>query len=237
PTLFQSTPDQKILRPNIHGTIGIRQARSLIRWASLKPFQGQNKLALILQADKLTIEAQNCLLKIFEEPPKNTDLFLITQNKELLLPTVLSRCQNISWEKFLSSTSKPLRTNKHQGNPPPPPSNHAQAREFLAIITKSDLPQAFSWIAQTTKRLNRVESIHLLEQTTHLLHRETVEINNLQYLQLIDKIETTKKTLICQANIKLALENLYLKLQGKTVDQLTNVGNLNSYRSVNRLIS
>ena len=62
---------------------------------SLKAYRRQFKLAIVLQSERLTIPAQNAILKTLEEPTQNTFLFLHTTNSLLLLPTIRSRCQII----------------------------------------------------------------------------------------------------------------------------------------------
>lgn len=73
--------------------IKIEQIKQLISWSSLKPFHSPSKLVLIEQAEKMTPEAQNALLKTLEEPNRFTSIILLTSNYKLLLPTVISRCQ------------------------------------------------------------------------------------------------------------------------------------------------
>lgn len=75
--------------------IGIDQIREMQHAASLKPFEGRNRVFIIDGADHLSHEAANCLLKTLEEPPPNVQLILLTVNERLLLPTVLSRCQKL----------------------------------------------------------------------------------------------------------------------------------------------
>jgi DNA polymerase-3 subunit delta' len=58
----------------------------------LKPLVGQRVVAVIQDADTMTIRAQNRLLKTLEEPPGGTVLFLLSANAEHLLPTIRSRC-------------------------------------------------------------------------------------------------------------------------------------------------
>jgi len=77
--------------------IGIDQARK-IQQMSLFPYQAPYKIALIDQAEKMTTEASNCLLKTLEEPLGRAILILITAEPQLLLTTIVSRCQLI---KFL----------------------------------------------------------------------------------------------------------------------------------------
>jgi len=75
--------------------IGIDQIRDIERSASLKPFEGRNRVFIIDGAEHLSSEAANCLLKTLEEPPPNVLLLLLTVNERLLLPTVRSRCQKL----------------------------------------------------------------------------------------------------------------------------------------------
>ena len=74
-------------------SIGIEQVRELEKQLSLKPYQAKVKVAIIKRAEKLTLPAQNALLKTLEEPPANTIIILDVPNTGLLLPTVVSRCQ------------------------------------------------------------------------------------------------------------------------------------------------
>jgi DNA polymerase III subunit delta' len=75
--------------------ISVAQSRHLKRWATLKSFQGGKRIALIMEADKLGIQAQNALLKLLEEPPEDMVLLLCSSDPEKLLPTILSRCQQL----------------------------------------------------------------------------------------------------------------------------------------------
>ncbi len=78
--------------------IGIDQARKIQHQISLSPYQSSYKVILIDQVDKMTVQASNCLLKTLEEPTGQAVLILITTNPQLLLPTIVSRCQLV---KFL----------------------------------------------------------------------------------------------------------------------------------------
>jgi DNA polymerase-3 subunit delta' len=69
----------------------------LERDALLRPQRARCKVYLIDPADRLTPEAQNALLRLLEEPPPRVVLILITAQPASLLPTVLSRCQPLSF--------------------------------------------------------------------------------------------------------------------------------------------
>lgn len=81
----------------IEGTtsIGIDQIRKLGQWVARKPHSSKFKAAIIDEAEKLTHQAQNALLKTLEEPPKNTLIILTAPQETLLLPTIISRCKII----------------------------------------------------------------------------------------------------------------------------------------------
>ena len=59
---------------------------------AIKPYQGPYKIYLIPDAEKMTPQAQNALLKTIEEPPAYAVIMLLTSNVDALLPTIVSRC-------------------------------------------------------------------------------------------------------------------------------------------------
>ena len=58
----------------------------------IKPYQGPYKVYIIPQADMMTPQAQNAILKTIEEPPSYAVFLMLTENAETLLPTINSRC-------------------------------------------------------------------------------------------------------------------------------------------------
>jgi len=75
--------------------IGIDQARELKRFAQLHAVAARRKMAIVDDADRLSIAAQNALLKTLEEPPGQALIVLLTAAPGALLPTVRSRCQRV----------------------------------------------------------------------------------------------------------------------------------------------
>ncbi|MFC1756167.1 hypothetical protein ACFLZK_02125 [Patescibacteria group bacterium] len=75
--------------------ISIVQIRKLIQFLTTKPYSSKNKVVVISQAEKMTTQAQNALLKILEEPPFFAIIILSSKTEQALLPTVLSRCRKI----------------------------------------------------------------------------------------------------------------------------------------------
>lgn len=76
-------------------SIKIDQIRELKGKISLKPFSAKTVVVVISEADKMTLPAQNSLLKILEEPPTSSRIILTAPGTKTLLPTIVSRCQII----------------------------------------------------------------------------------------------------------------------------------------------
>lgn len=77
-------------KPNTIGVEDIR--RQINNDVEIKPYSSPYKIYLINEAEKMTIQAQNALLKTLEEPPEYVVLLLLAENLHALLPTILSRC-------------------------------------------------------------------------------------------------------------------------------------------------
>lgn len=97
------------LAPDPEDGYGIEVARTLQKFLWQTPLKSPRRLAILDQADELTDQAQNAMLKILEEPPKHSLIVLIATEPELLLPTLrsrmisihFSRLSNLEMEKFL----------------------------------------------------------------------------------------------------------------------------------------
>lgn len=75
-------------------------SEEIIKKLSFKAFEGEYKIMVIWLAEKMNSQASNKLLKILEEPPENTVFILISEEPELLLPTIRSRVQAIKFDKI-----------------------------------------------------------------------------------------------------------------------------------------
>ncbi len=71
--------------------IKIERIRKLLDWASFKPYEGAWKIAILEEAERLTEEAAQALLKTLEEPPQQTVFVLLTDDKSQVLETIQSR--------------------------------------------------------------------------------------------------------------------------------------------------
>ena len=92
--LFNS-PDYIEIKPD-GNSIKIAQIRKMQTDILVKPYKSY-KIYVFDEAQKMTVEAQNALLKTLEEPPKYAIIILVTNNKESLLDTIKSRCEIIKF--------------------------------------------------------------------------------------------------------------------------------------------
>jgi DNA polymerase-3 subunit delta' len=87
--------DMHVVRPGESGSIGIDAVREVRNFLWQKPNISPRRMLIIDDAERLTTEAQNALLKITEEPPASSFLILITSDGEGILPTITSRLPKI----------------------------------------------------------------------------------------------------------------------------------------------
>lgn len=77
--------------------ISIDQLREMQHILSLRPYEAPRKACIIDPAEQMSVSAANSLLKTLEEPPGNALIILLTENAGMLLSTVRSRCQLVSF--------------------------------------------------------------------------------------------------------------------------------------------
>ena len=98
---FGNHPDMFLVYPEgASYSIKIIRIREIIYEASLKPYEAKKRVFIVNDAEAMTEEAQNSFLKLLEEPPKNHILILTSSNMAGILPTVISRCKILKFNKL-----------------------------------------------------------------------------------------------------------------------------------------
>lgn len=92
-------PDFYLINEN-GDNIRIDTIREITEKVIEKPIVSNNKVYIINDCDKMTKEAQNCLLKTLEEPPEFAIIILISSNENLILNTIKSRCMSIKFKNI-----------------------------------------------------------------------------------------------------------------------------------------
>ena len=93
-------PDLHIFTPARPGAFRVADAETLQKVLLVRPYEGGRRVLIVPDAQRMTEEAQNKLLKVLEEPPADTYIFLLATSLAPFLPTVLSRCVQINLDRM-----------------------------------------------------------------------------------------------------------------------------------------
>ena len=184
-----------ISQPVYEKAMGIEDVRNIQKKTLLKPFKGKTKAVVIQAYENITTEAQNALLKILEEPPINTIIVVSVPRKELLLPTIISRCKIIELidEKQILSNDE-----------------ITQLHNYLITLSQGEIGERLK-IAQDISK-NKEDILPWLEKMAIYLRQKLIgNYNEPKYLNLLKLLQKTyvdvKST---NVNQRIALENLFL---------------------------
>jgi DNA polymerase-3 subunit delta' len=188
------------------GPIKIEQIRDLKQKLGLKPAVGTKKATIIYAAKNLTAEAQNALLKTLEEPPEDTVIILCTPNENLLLPTIVSRCEIQRLNPNIEiRNSKQISNFKFQ----------------ISNLTKMDIGERFKLAEDLTKKLDKDEALEdirkrvekwLAEVIAELHHNLLTGTTREQNAKNLKTFLAAQKQLRQNLNIRLILENCLINL-------------------------
>jgi DNA polymerase-3 subunit delta' len=137
--------------------IGIDDIRGLQHSANLPPYEGKCKVFIIDEAEYLSTEAANALLKILEEPPPRVVWLLLAAEEERLLPTIISRCQRLELKPVPSERVQEVLVNSYNVD--------GDKAELLTQLCHGRLGWALSALAdsdmleQRSQRIDRLASM------------------------------------------------------------------------------
>lgn len=109
-----SNPDFRIVEAE-GNSIKIEDIRNIQSEIIVKPLYARRKVYLIIDADKMTVQAQNCLLKTLEEPPAYAVLILTTSNYNAILETIRSRTLKYSFKKNTAEEIRQILQTRFDG--------------------------------------------------------------------------------------------------------------------------
>ena len=100
-------PDLIYVKHEKPNSIGVDDIREQINdTIMIRPYSSYYKIYIVDEAEKMTVQSQNALLKTIEEPPSYAVIILITTNQEAFLPTILSRCVQLKLKPLKDFTVK-----------------------------------------------------------------------------------------------------------------------------------
>jgi DNA polymerase-3 subunit delta' len=135
-------PDVLVISPD-GASIKIDQIRALQKEMSMRAVESAHKVYIIEHVDKMTTQAANSLLKFLEEPPAGVFALLLTENSHAILPTILSRCQILSF----SPLSTDLIAKELQASGVPAGLANVASHITTNLVDARELSQS-DWFAQ-----------------------------------------------------------------------------------------
>ena len=186
-------------------SIGIDQIREMQKNLVLKPFVEKQKICLISEAQNLTNDAQNALLKTLEEPPENCRIILTATSESFLLPTIVSRCQIISL-----SNGQPGRLTKEEEK------NLSDTFKNLISISYG---KRFLLLEKEGVTKDKQTAVQWLEKLTVILRQPLLKSppDSQHYLDILRTINQARSLLSLNVNTRLVMENFLLDLPIKNL--------------------
>ncbi len=138
-------PDAIVISPE-RNVLKIDQMRLLKRFAYLKPMRGKKRVFIVTDGEKMTEEAANSLLKILEEPPVFSHIILIAHNPYMILPTIKSRCQILSFLPISKEDIEKILTEKGY---------EEEKAKIISLLVRGNLKQAMSLEWEEVQRRRR----------------------------------------------------------------------------------
>ncbi|MGE5472886.1 MAG: DNA polymerase III subunit delta' [Ignavibacteriales bacterium] len=134
-------------------SIGVDEIRKLQDDIIIKPIESERKVYIIDKADKMTEQAQNCLLKTLEEPPGDSLMILCVQNTASMLKTILSRCVSFKFDIYKPEQIKEILKTHNIIN--------EESLEMSSLFSQGILGKAFSLLSEDFMKI-REEIIEFL---------------------------------------------------------------------------
>lgn len=191
-----------------------------------KPITSNRKVYIIDNSEKMTIDAQNCLLKTLEEPPAYATIILICSNEAQMLTTIKSRCTKIA---FLPLTNEEINQYLEKETNEKISDNILNLAEgsierALKIKEKEEL---FNNIETIVKKIDssKKSQIWNSNEVIYKLPEDIFEIldymnilflnkakEKIEYLNCIEIVERTKRRLKANSNFNMTIDNLIIQI-------------------------
>ena len=221
-----NNPDFAEINPD-GNNVKIEQIRELQRKIVEPPIISNKKVYIIDEADSMTKEAQNCLLKTLEEPPEFAVIILIGSNESNFLSTIKSRCTIIKFNSIPSEQVKNYIEQKYDIHPISENiilASEGSIGKAEILKDKQELYNAIDNILANIEKMDLIDTlknadiiyksqedkIDILEYINIILFRKSRQ--NAKYLNCINIIEDTKKRLNANSNYNMTIDNMIMTI-------------------------
>ena len=220
-------PDFSIIESEDNKSIKIEQIRYIQKKVQEKPIISNRKIYIINNADLMTTEAQNCLLKTLEEPPEFVTIILIGQNEDAFLETIKSRCMILRFKGIEEGIiQKYMNENYNLKN-----IDSSMLKTFEGSIGKAiklkdkmDMYQDVYKIIYSFEKKDIID-IYNMSENIYKSKEEIYEIleyinvilielakKSYKYTKCIQIVENTKKRLKQNANYDMCIDNMLFNI-------------------------
>ena len=221
-----NNPDFLCIEPD-GNSIKIEQIRNLQKEIQEKPIISNKKVYIIDDADLMTKEAQNCLLKTLEEPPEFAIIILIGSNENAFLPTIKSRCMILHFNILSDLEIKSYLQEQYNEL------NVTQSMLDIAggsigrAINLKDKQELYLKVEEIINNLDKKDLIDIV-QASEILYKSKDDINdildyiniillkkakeNYLYTNCIKIVENTKKRLAQNSNYDMSIDDMLFKM-------------------------
>ena len=163
-----SHPDLIYVTHQKPNSIGVDDIREQIQdTIMIRPYSSYYKIYIVDEAEKMTAQAQNALLKTIEEPPSYAVIMLLTTNQEAFLPTILSRCVQLKLKPLRDSVVKTYLMESF--------GIEESKADIYAAFARGNLGKAIHLASSQEFQLMYTELIHML---IHLRDMDITELLN-----------------------------------------------------------
>ena len=221
-----NNPDFMMIEPQ-DGKVKIDQIREMQRKIVEQPIISTKKVYIIDDADTMTREAQNCLLKTLEEPPEFANIILIGSNESSFLSTIKSRCTIIKFNPISDEQVKGYIKEKYEL----PEISESIILASSGSIGKAEiLKDKQELFSSIDKVINNIEQMDLIDtlKNADIIYKsqedkqdilEYINIilfkkakQNQKYLSCINIVEDTKKRLRANSNYNMTIDNMIMTI-------------------------
>lgn len=221
-----NNPDFKIIEPD-GASLKIEQIREFQSKVAEKPIISKRKVYIINDSDKMTKEAQNCLLKTLEEPPEYVTIILIGSNENKFLSTIKSRCMILHFNKIANDEIEKILGEQYQLKV----NSKIMIDAFQGSIGKAlqlkDKIDDYEKIENVIYSLEKRDKIDILNMSEIIYKAKDEKYDILDYMNIvfinlaknstkyancINIVENTKRRLQSNANYDMSIDNMLFNL-------------------------
>ena len=176
-------PDFKLIEPE-GNLIRRNEIANIIKKVNIAPLESNRRIIVIDDSHKIGMEGQNALLKTLEEPPSYINIILITSNSNMIIPTILSRCERIKFHSIESEKTEELLINKYNKT--------VDEAKFIVHFTKGSVGQAIylsetqDFFEKRKKTIEIIDSIIKGDKYKAFDSYEFFAINKENYKEILD---------------------------------------------------